>query len=628
MISKITKHNIELLPLSFVYIENGNVIMNTLSEELIGYTNDEISTVAEWENIFKVDLNKGETIYPSNNEKIEASIIQKNGEIKKIELMFHSTENIDLMLLFPKNDKIYLENSLKDWNKILNAMYDSTSDMIFLISVDDGGGFTYLSVNKTFTNITGLKRKNCIGKKIDEIVNTKHLHELKKAYNEVAVKKEILNTETYFHINNTNMSFDTSLIPIIDKAGKCTYILVIAKNITDWKKREEDLLKIKSIAEESNKLKGALLSNLSHEFRTPLNGILGFSELLENELNTEDQKIMVRSIYKSGKRLLNTLNSILELSELEAGKKEIYVTPIDINQIISDLIEKHKHDAELKGLYLNIDFKTSGLKLRLDELIIKQILNNLIDNAIKFTKKGGVNLTVEEVHEKDKKFALIKVIDTGIGISKNHIESIFKEFRQESEGMSRSHEGTGLGLTIAKKMTMLMGGEIFVESEKHKGSTFFLKFAALNTQAENINIDLNPLGVVKPKRELTKLPSALLVEDNFLNSKLTSAFLHNVCSIDSVQDAESALHSLKEKNYDLILMDINLGEGMNGVDIAKVIRTMNEYLYTPIIAMTGYALSKDKETLLSCGFTHYIAKPFEKNQLIELINEALAIEIQ
>ncbi len=528
---------------------------------------------------------------------------------------------------FNDYEKIYLENNMKDWNKILNIMYNSTSDIIFLISRDEDGNYTFLSANKSFSDTTGLNRRNIVGKRIDAASKSIQLQTLKEACNEALLKREIIRTEISFEIKRSSMLFEVSLTPIMDIEEKSVYILVIAKSITEWKKKEEDLLKIKYMAEESNKLKSALLSNLSHEFRTPLNGILGFAQLLEENVDSSEQKEMVRSIHKSGKRLLNTLSAILELSELEAGRKEVYVSPVDIEMLINEVAEKHKHEAILKGLAFNIDYGTSKLKLRLDESILKQILSNLIDNAVKFTKKGEVKLTVEEIHEKDKVFALIKIIDTGIGISKSHIESIFKEFRQESEGIGRSHEGTGLGLTLANKMTTLMGGEIFVESEKHKGSTFYLKFPALGCQQEKINIDSDPPIMEANKRDTLKLPLVLLVEDNFLNSKLTTAFLNKVCTVDAVQDAESALHLIKEKSYDAVLMDINLGEGMNGVDIVKIIRTMDKNKFTPIIAMTGYALSTDKETILSCGFTHYIAKPFDKGQLIEIINDALAIEI-
>ncbi len=535
-------------------------------------------------------------------------------------------ENIDAMTPVPfQNERIYLENSTKDWNRILNVMYNSTSDMVFLISKDDDGKYSYLSANKSFADITGLSRKSIVGKRIDETGKSIQLPVLIEACNLATIKKEMTKTEISLEIKGSRLSFDTSLTPIMDFEEKCLYILVIAKSITEWKKKEEDLLKIKYIAEESNKLKSALLSNLSHEFRTPLNGILGFAQLLEENVRSFEHKEMARNILNSGHRLLNTLSSILELSELEAGRKEVYVTPIDIDQFIPEITEKFKHDAELKGLHFNVHSGATGLKLRLDESILKQILANLIDNAIKFTKKGGVDIVIEDVHEKDKTFALIKVIDTGIGISKTHIESIFKEFRQESEGIGRSHEGTGLGLTLAKKMTTLMGGEIFVESEKHKGSTFYLKFPALNGQPEMLNIDLDAHVVEINKSDTAKLPSVLLVEDNLLNSKLTTAFLHKVCTVDAVRDAESALYLLKERPYDAILMDINLGEGMNGVDVVKIIRSMEDHAFTPIIAMTGYALSTDKETLLNCGFTHYIAKPFEKEQLIEIINDALAI---
>lgn len=294
-----------------------------------------------------------------------------------------------------------------------------------------------------------------------------------------------------------------------------------------------------------------------------------------------------------------------------------------MHNIIAEVARKYEEEAINNELFFNIEIIPPSLKLHLDESILIQILNNIVDNAIKFTKTGGVKIVVEELLENSKTYAVIKIIDTGIGISKENLGSIFKEFKQESEGISRSHEGTGLGLTLAKKMTELMGGEIRVESKKNKGSIFSLKFPAISNNKKRITSDISQRVRSIPAMKTSNLPLVLLVEDNELNSKLTMVYLKDTCIVDNVQNASDALRAINKKDYNAILMDINLGEGMNGVDIAQAARTMNKYIDIPIIALTGYALNDDKDNLLKCGFSHYLSKPYDKKQLLELINNAL-----
>ena len=172
-----------------------------------------------------------------------------------------------------------------------------------------------------------------------------------------------------------------------------------------------------------------------------------------------------------------------------------------------------------------------------------------------------------------------------------------------------------------------MGGEILVESKKNKGSIFSLKFPAMNNNKKRITSDINHRVRLIPAKKSSKLPMVLLVEDNELNSKLTMVYLKDTCIVDNVQNASDALRAINKKDYNAILMDINLGEGMNGVDIAQAARTMNKYIDIPIIALTGYALNDDKDNFLKCGFSHYLSKPYDKKQLLELINNALVPEV-
>ena len=520
------------------------------------------------------------------------------------------------------SDKLQLGNNLQDNGKIFSRLYDETSDIMFLLNVNEDDSFTYLSVNNSFAKVVDCPKMACVGRLFGEIFPNTFVADMIEILKTVKSNKIKYNTEINLELY-TKLYFQTTVIPILEITNDCRYILVIAKDITENKKREEEFLNTKIKAEESNRLKTSLLANMSHELRTPLNGILGFADILYEELKNPDFKEMAGFIAKSSKRLAATLHSILELSALEAERREVYNSTLNLNEIIPKESERFFNEAKLKGLSFTVNIN-SQIKLHLDESLFKQILNNLLDNAVKFTKIGGITISIEEIIENSKSFIDIKIIDTGIGISKENLESIFKEFRQESEGIGRTHEGTGLGLTLAKKMTEIMGGNIIVESKKNKGSIFTLRFPAMNTNIGTLTSDYEiHSNDKKTSRKSLKLIDVLLVEDNELNSKLTKLFLKNLFNVDHVSNATSALRLINEKNYGIILMDINLGEGLNGVDIVEQIRKIDRYENVPIIALTGYALNSDRDNFLKCGFTHYLAKPFEKSQLIELLNSTV-----
>lgn len=236
-------------------------------------------------------------------------------------------------------------------------------------------------------------------------------------------------------------------------------------------KSVDDMRKAKEMAEEMNRLKSNFLANMSHEIRTPINGILGISQVIELEATTDNIKKYVALQQQSGKRLLNTITSILNLSRLEAQKEELALKVVNINQLIQDSIQQLKALAIGKGLALNAKLSNGPIQCLADENMIYQVMTNIIGNAIKFTESGSI--TVSTMLDTNRKNQFVAVVeDTGIGISEDFLPRIFNPFEQESSGRNRSHEGTGLGLSISKRYIELLGGEIRVSSEKGKGSKF------------------------------------------------------------------------------------------------------------------------------------------------------------
>jgi signal transduction histidine kinase/CheY-like chemotaxis protein len=411
-----------------------------------------------------------------------------------------------------------------------------------------------------------------------------------------------------------------SISPIFDESGNITHFIAIEEDITKQKEMITELIEAKEKAEELNRVKSSFLANMSHELRTPLIAILGFSEILESELSSDPLLTeMVENIMKGGKRLLETVNLILNISRVESGKEEVSLHEIDIVPILKETYELFTPLAAVANLDYQLNTDTKKIICNIDDRLFRDIFNNLINNAIKFTESGSVKISVEATVQK----AIIKIIDTGIGIPLDKQAVIWEEFRQVSEGLSRSFEGTGLGLTLSKRIIELMKGIITVESKVGVGSVFTIKFLASD--------DFPMAEELKPEKELfikkddskidtTSLLSILYVEDDLINQNVVKLYLKNNFLVETAKDGKTALQLIKKKKFDIFLMDINLGGGMDGMEITKLIRKMPQYSETPIVAVTAYALESDKIKFLAGGCSHYLSKPFEKHQLLDLIS--------
>jgi signal transduction histidine kinase/sensor domain CHASE-containing protein len=430
----------------------------------------------------------------------------------------------------------------------------------------------------------------------------------------IQVEKELIKTKANLEelIERRNMQ--------LSKVNK-----ELAEDIALREKIEEEML----IERETSKLKSSLLLNLNHEFRTPLTGILGSAAILKEQLQSAPEGMFVDGIINSGNRLLRAFNSFLALSELELGNKELKGTLLSLNETVGQVVEKMTQEAAAKGVGMKF-IAENKISILADEHFLKISIINILDNAIKFTHKGKIITSIKTETFNGKLFGKIEIADTGIGIPKEHINLIFNEFRQVSEGIGRRFEGNGLGLTIAKRIIERMGGGISVNSEVNKGSVFSI---ILPAEAEGF---INDNGKEEQKAQgacegeegsglklFGEANNLLLVEDNFINAEVIVNFLEGRFNIDHAYNGSAAVEMAKNKNYSIILMDINLGEGLNGVETCAEIRKSGGYKNTPIIAVTGYAFFEEKENLLEAGLTDYLAKPFDKKDLVDLIEKYL-----
>ena len=442
-------------------------------------------------------------------------------------------------------------------------------------------------------------------------------------------KEEIWKGEYRFRNGNDGYIWvSDSCCVMRNENGKALRAVGSISDISQLHKVQDDLLISKQLIEESEKLKSSLLDNINHELRTPMNGILGFADLLLDNLEKPETRIMAENIVHSGLRLLNTVNSIMDMAQISSGKFPIHPRLVDLSLVVGEFLPAHYKMAADKRITLlnNID---NAVIAKVDTFALQNIINHLVNNAIKFTLKGWVEVSTTHINTDNESKPAIVIKDTGIGISKEKQKIIFNDFRQESEGRDRSFQGAGLGLSIVQKLMDLMGGEIVLESEPGVGSTFTLIFKATALSPKTIITDF-PVAAQKaniPSEEISPGDlRILLVEDDMINAELTSFYLEGIAAVDIAYNGEKAVELAKQNRYSAILMDINLGIGMDGFEATKIIRQLSNYKEVPIIATTGYTLYDEIEMIKKSGFTEYLPKPFSRQELLTSIYKKFLIK--
>lgn len=361
----------------------------------------------------------------------------------------------------------------------------------------------------------------------------------------------------------------------------------------------------------STKAKSEFLATMSHEIRTPMNAILGMTHLLKQDSPRKDQVEPINILDFSGKTLLSLIDDVLDFSKIEAGKIEFENIEFELNKLINVIMESFKSTASNKGIELKNEIGEGIPNVLIgDPARLTQILNNLVSNALKFTEEGEVTLEVSTVSDYDDAVRLrFSIIDTGIGIEEERVDSIFESFTQASQNTKRLFGGTGLGLTISKQLTELQGGKISVESEEGEGSTFmveltFDKGTASAEVKEHTKKELDTHSITGLK--------VLLAEDNVVNQKVMIRFLErwNI-EMEVVNNGEEALEALKNSNFDVILMDLQMPK-MDGYEASEQIRKLDDPYKrnTPIIALTAAALKEVREKVYAAGMNDFVTKPF------------------
>jgi PAS domain S-box-containing protein len=533
---------------------------------------------------------------------------------KELELMEYVSSQIGYAISQKQADE-----ELKENEKKLRQIIDTVPHLIF--AKDNSG--TFILANKATADAYGLSVKEVEGKKQSQL--HKYKEELQKFEQDEYLiyenKNSSITTEEVFtDYEGEKHIMQTIKIPLHTTNHKGMGILGVAIDITERKKTEIELNFAKEKAEESDRLKTAFLANMSHEIRTPMNAIIGFSELLnDKELTPENRKEFVRLISESSKMLLNLIEDIIDVAKIEAEQLKIVHSSCQVNRVLDELANYFTGEVK-KTNYSKIKIKVhKGIDdphfaIITDPLRFKQIMNNLIGNALKFTHKGIVEFGYEILNEKSIQFY---IKDTGIGLPSDKLGIIFERFRQAEESTTKEYGGTGLGLTISRKLIELLGGTIWVESELHVGSTFYFTLPYKIAKGSD---KLKPFIRLSDKQDWSG-KAIVVAEDENSNFEFFKATLSRTnATVFRAHNGIEAVELCMKEKIDLVLMDIRMPE-MNGYEATELIKAHAPEL--PVVSLTAYAMPDDRDKSLLAGCDDHISKPIKPNELIEKISRYL-----
>ncbi|MEH6449332.1 MAG: response regulator [Oleispira sp.] len=507
-----------------------------------------------------------------------------------------------------------------------NRMHTYLNTMHTLLVITDRHG-KIIEANHQFINLVGSTENKIFNKSISHFCPKRSHHQINNYLRNLTPEASSTVSAEFPLVANTGKEYSIDWrITSVPSNNNSEEILLTGLDITESVANNQALksanIQIREAlrsAENANQSKSVFLANMSHEIRTPMNGILGATELMLDQAVNEEQKQYIDIIHSSSHALLNIINDILDLSKIESGSFELEQINFDLHQLCNEVYQLFSSSAKQKGIQILYFYGADLPQFWIgDPNRIRQILNNLFSNALKFTHQGRIDIRVQGERLANHQYNLkLQIKDSGIGIAEKKVVQIFSAFQQADTSTSRKYGGTGLGLTISQYLANAMQGQIDVESELGIGSTF------------SLNIPLKP-GVMETRVKRSGLTrnyqaKVLLAEDNPVNAKIASKILEKL-GIESVivENGELALQETMNKTFDLVLMDINMPT-MDGITAAEKIRELSfPKNQVPILALTANAMMEDKERCINAGMNGFISKPIKLGRLIEELDGILS----
>ena len=510
-----------------------------------------------------------------------------------------------------------LRESLEIRERQYRELVENASDMIYELGPD--GKFTF--VNAVMEVHSGYSKDELLGKPYWELVYEDDRADTIQFYrDQLRECREVSYREFRMRGKNSDLWVGQNVRMFFE--GKYAHkVSVVARDITQRRHAERALQEAKEKAENATRIKSDFLSMISHEIRTPMNAIIGLTNLLLEDKLTLKQQENLKLLKFSGENLLTIINDILDFSKIEANKIEIENVDFDLKEIVQRTVSMMEHRVSGKNVKVQAFFdSTLPQYLKGDPVRIVQIITNLLGNAVKFTEEGEVRLVIEQLKREGKLVTFrCAVTDTGIGIPADRIHTIVDSFSQAGNNITREYGGTGLGLTITRRLINLMGSDIAVDSIPGEGSSFFFTLTLEEGQKPAEGTTVNDLATILRERSIR----VLLVEDNRVNQMVAMNFLQN-WGIHTVvaNNGKEAVELIKEKRYDLVLMDLQMPV-MNGYEATRAIRSMDDPYFQniPIIALTASAMIEMRSKVLTTGMSDYMSKPFHPGDLQRIISK-------
>ena len=549
---------------------------------------------------------------PILNQRIELAALHKRGHSFPIEINIAPIETQQgisfTAFIRDISSRLEAETELH-----LAAQTFESSEAIFISNADGN----IIRINKAFTVITGYREIDVIGQNPKILSSGRHASEYYKSMWDTLLDKGKWSGEIYNKRKDGEIYPEyLSISSVKNKSGEISHYIAHFMDISEQKNNEENLRQARQQADASNASKSRFLASMSHEIRTPMNAVLGILDLLKDTTLSEKQLSFISTARESGELLMTIINDILDFTKMDNGEKVLQTSEFDLHLLLNNCISLLQHLANKKSLQLSVEYSSLPQFIKADPDRLKQILINLINNAIKFTDHGSVKVVATVHVEKENKLLLrFKVIDTGIGIATENQALLFDEFTMVDQTHSRRHEGTGLGLAICKRLIKMMNGAIKIDSELGKGSTF-----EFTLEVEKVDQNKQQKAHIQQLQVPNAGTKILLAEDNLANQMVIKSILeHANMQIDVVKNGLEAVEAVQNKHYEVILMDISMPE-MDGMTATKTIRALPPTINNiPIIALTAHTLSGDQERFLSAGMNDYLSKPINKELTLNCI---------